>query len=179
VCSGCRRGPLEPAAGPMPNSHDRQARDERHGGDRARQPTASRGACRGLRRAGLDKQRLGTDRCDRHDRTHPPAKARACSCEEPSLRGSCWAGLYEYFLTRFASAEGKNGGSSTRPRLCGALPCVGDLLSPTKGPHLHPCLRLGRSVRAEREGSWKSPRRPLGDISATPGEQRHAPRRLA
>jgi len=49
---------------------------------------------------------------------------------------------FEYFLSQFASAEGKKGGQFYTPR------CVVRVLGPLQGPGLRSLLRLGRHVRS-------------------------------
>ncbi len=56
--------------------------------------------------------------------------------------------VYEYFLQRFASAEGKSGGQFYTPAR-GAGP--GGDASALQRPRLRPLLRIGRHVRAKRE----------------------------
>ena len=70
--------------------------------------------------------------------------------------------VYEYFLSQFASAEGKNGGQFYTPRC--VVRVLVEMLAPVQGPGLRPVLRLRRHVRAERE-IRRSPRRRIGDIS--------------
>ena len=57
--------------------------------------------------------------------------------------------VYEYFLSQFASAEGKNGGQFYTPRC--VVRVLVEMLAPYKGRVYDPVLRLGRHVRAERK----------------------------
>ena len=54
--------------------------------------------------------------------------------------------VYEYFLSQFASAEGKKGGEFYTPALCGQA--AGRNAEALSGPGLRPLLRLIRHVRA-------------------------------
>ena len=65
--------------------------------------------------------------------------------------------VYEYFLSQFASAEGKKGGQFYTPRC--VVRVLVEMLAPYKGRGLRSLLRLGRHVRAERE-IRRGPRRP-------------------
>ena len=53
--------------------------------------------------------------------------------------------VYEYFLSQFASAEGKKGGEFYTPRCVVKL--LVEMLEPYRGPGLRPLLRLLRHVR--------------------------------
>ena len=53
--------------------------------------------------------------------------------------------VYEYFLSQFASAEGKKGGEFYTPRCIVKL--LVEMLEPYRGPGLRPLLRLLRHVR--------------------------------
>jgi type I restriction enzyme M protein len=68
--------------------------------------------------------------------------------------------VFEYFLTQFASAEGKNGGQFYTPSCVVRL--LVEMLAPYKGRIYDPCLRLRRHVRAIgeiRRGSRRQARR--------------------
>ena len=97
-------------------------------------------------RPGLDKQRLG-ELIDVIATIELTASRESGASEgEQTHRSVDLLGrVYEYFLTRFASAEGKNG--ALHAELCGALP--GGDAGALQGPHLRPLLRLRRHVRAE------------------------------
>ena len=56
--------------------------------------------------------------------------------------------VYEYFLSQFASAEGKKGGEFYTPRCIVKL--LVEMLEPYQGPCLRPMLRLVGHVRAVR-----------------------------
>ena len=54
--------------------------------------------------------------------------------------------VYEYFLSRFASAEGKNGGEFYTPRCVVRL--LVEMLEPYSGRVYDPCCGIRRYVRA-------------------------------
>ena len=78
--------------------------------------------------------------------------------------------VYEYFLEKFAKAEGKRGGEFYTP--AGVVRVLVEVLEPHQRPRLRPVLRLGRHVRPGRE----VPRGPrhggLGHLRLRPGAQR-------
>ena len=57
--------------------------------------------------------------------------------------------VYEYFLEKFARAEGKRGGEFYTP--AGVVRVLVEVLEPHQRPRLRPVLRLGRHVRPGRE----------------------------
>ena len=77
-----------------------------HGRDRARQPGAEGRAAQGLRAARLDKQRLGQliDMIGN-------IRVRDAEARSRDVLGR----VCEYFLSQFASAEGKKGGEFYSP----------------------------------------------------------------
>ena len=54
--------------------------------------------------------------------------------------------IYEYFLSQFASAEGKKGGEFYTPRCVVEL--LVEMIEPYRGPRVRPMLRFVRHVRA-------------------------------
>lgn len=84
--------------------------------------------------------------------------------------------VYEYFLTRFASAEGKNGGQFYTPRHVVRL--IVEMLAPYKGRVYDPCCGSGGMfVQAEKFVEAHQGR--LGDISVYGQESNHTTWRLA
>ncbi len=84
--------------------------------------------------------------------------------------------VYEYFLTQFASAEGKNGGQFYTPN-CNVRLIVG-MLSPCKGRVYDPCCGSGGMfVQSERFVLEHGGR--LGDIAIYGQESNSTTRRLA
>ena len=57
--------------------------------------------------------------------------------------------VYEYFLEKFAKAEGKRGGEFYTP--AGVVRVLVEVLEPPQRPRLRPLLRLRRHVRPDRE----------------------------
>ena len=127
-------------------------------------------------RPGLDKQRLGelidviatieltaaSEGPGNGDRTH----------RSVDLLGR----VYEYFLTRFASAEGKNGGQFYTPSC--VVRCLVEMLSPYKGRIYDPaCGSGGMFVQSEK--FVESHGGKLGDISIYGQESNATTRRLA
>ena len=102
-------------------------------------------------RPGLDKQRLGEliDPSE-GEKTH----------RSVDLLGR----VYEYFLTRFASVEGKNGGQFYTPSC--VVRCLVEMLLPDKGRIYDPCYGSGGMfVQSEKFVQAHGGR--LGDISNT------------
>ncbi len=67
--------------------------------------------------------------------------------------------VYEYFLTKFAAAEGKNGGQFYTPR--GVVRVLVEMLAPYKGRVFDPCCGSGgcscrakSSLRLKRLAPW-------------------------
>ena len=127
-------------------------------------------------RPGLDKQRLGelidliatieltaaSEGAHRGDKTH----------RSVDLLGR----VYEYFLTRFASAEGKNGGQFYTPSC--VVRCLVEMLAPFKGRIYDPaCGSGGMFVQSEK--FVESHGGKLGDISIYGQESNATTRRLA
>lgn len=84
--------------------------------------------------------------------------------------------VYEYFLTRFAGAEGKNGGQFYTPSC--AVRCLVEMLAPYKGRVYDPCCgSAGMFVQSEK--FVESHGGKLGDISIYGQESNATTRRLA
>ena len=84
--------------------------------------------------------------------------------------------VYEYFLTRFASAEGKNGGQFYTPSC--VVRCLVEMLGPYKGRIYDPCCGSGGMfVQSEKFVEAHGGR--LGDISIYGQESNATTRRLA
>jgi len=84
--------------------------------------------------------------------------------------------VYEYFLTRFASAEGKNGGQFYTPSC--VVRCLVEMLAPYKGRIYDPCCGSGGMfVQSEKFVEAHGGR--LGDISIYGQESNATTRRLA
>jgi type I restriction enzyme M protein len=84
--------------------------------------------------------------------------------------------VYEYFLTKFASAEGKNGGQFYTPR--GVVRVLVEMLSPYKGRVFDPaCGSGGMFISSEKFALAHGGR--VGDISIYGQESNHTTWRLA
>jgi type I restriction enzyme M protein len=123
-------------------------------------------------RPGLDKQRLG-ELID----LVATIQLTAASEGEKSHRSVDLLGrVYEYFLTRFASAEGKNGGQFYTPSC--VVRCLVEMLAPYKGRIYDPaCGSGGMFVQSEK--FVESHGGKLGDISIYGQESNSTTRRLA
>jgi type I restriction enzyme M protein len=123
-------------------------------------------------RPGLDKQRLG-ELID----VIATIELTAASEGEKTHRSVDLLGrVYEYFLTRFASAEGKNGGQFYTPSC--VVRCLVEMLAPYKGRIYDPaCGSGGMFVQSER--FVESHGGKLGDISIYGQESNATTRRLA
>jgi type I restriction enzyme M protein len=123
-------------------------------------------------RPGLDKQRLG-ELID----VIATIELTAASEGEKTHRSVDLLGrVYEYFLTRFASAEGKNGGQFYTPSC--VVRCLVALLAPYKGRIYDPaCGSGGMFVQSEK--FVESHGGKLGDISIYGQESNATTRRLA
>jgi type I restriction enzyme M protein len=84
--------------------------------------------------------------------------------------------VYEYFLTRFASAEGKNGGQFYTPRCVVQL--LVEMLAPYKGRIYDPCCGSG-GMFVQSENFVEAHGGKLGDISIYGQESNATTRRLA
>lgn len=84
--------------------------------------------------------------------------------------------VYEYFLTKFASAEGKNGGQFYTPR--GVVRVLVEMLAPYKGRVFDPaCGSGGMFISSEKFVEAHGGR--IGDISIYGQESNHTTWRLA
>ena len=84
--------------------------------------------------------------------------------------------VYEYFLTRFASAEGKNGGQFYTPSC--VVRCLVEMLGPYKGRIYDPCCGSG-GMFVQSEKFVESHGGKIGDISIYGQESNATTRRLA
>ncbi len=123
-------------------------------------------------RPGLDKQRLG-ELID----VIATIELTAASDGEKTHRSVDLLGrVYEYFLTRFASAEGKNGGQFYTPSC--VVRCLVEMLAPYKGRIYDPaCGSGGMFVQSEKFVESHGGKR--GDISIYGQESNATTRRLA
>ncbi len=123
-------------------------------------------------RPGLDKQRLG-ELID----VIATIELTAASEGEKTHRSVDLLGrVYEYFLTRFASAEGKNGGQFYTPSC--VVRCLVEMLEPYKGRIYDPCCGSG-GMFVQSEKFVESHGGKLGDISIYGQESNATTRRLA
>jgi type I restriction enzyme M protein len=123
-------------------------------------------------RPGLDKQRLG-ELID----VIATIELTAASEGEKTHRSVDLLGrVYEYFLTRFASAEGKNGGQFYTPSC--VVRCLVEMLGPYKGRIYDPCCGSG-GMFVQSEKFVESHGGKLGDISIYGQESNATTRRLA
>lgn len=84
--------------------------------------------------------------------------------------------VYEYFLTQFASAEGKNGGQFYTPR--GVVRLLVEMLAPYKGRVFDPCCGSG-GMFVQSEKFVESHGGRVGDVSIFGQESNHTTWRLA
>ena len=136
-------------------------------------------------RPGLDKHRLGelidligtisllgAPSIARQEGAPEPSDARRSTHRSTDILGR----VYEYFLTRFASAEGKNGGQFYTPSC--VVRCLVEMLAPYKGRIYDPaCGSGGMFVQSEK--FVESHGGKLGDISIYGQESNATTRRLA
>jgi type I restriction enzyme M protein len=123
-------------------------------------------------RPALDKQRLG-ELID----VIATIELTAASEGEVTHRSVDLLGrVYEYFLTRFASAEGKNGGQFYTPSC--VVRCLVEMLEPYKGRIYDPCCGSG-GMFVQSEKFVESHGGKLGDISIYGQESNATTRRLA
>jgi len=123
-------------------------------------------------RPGLDKQRLG-ELID----VIATIELTAASEGEKTHRSVDLLGrVYEYFLTRFASAEGKNGGQFYTPSC--VVRCLVEMLGPYKGRIYDPCCGSG-GMFVQSEKFVEAHGGKLGDISIYGQESNATTRRLA
>ena len=123
-------------------------------------------------RAGLDKQRLG----ELIDLIATISLTAASEGEKTHRSVDLLGRVYEYFLTRFASAEGKNGGQFYTPSC--VVRCLVEMLAPYKGRIYDPaCGSGGMFVQSEK--FVESHGGKIGDISIYGQESNATTRRLA
>ena len=123
-------------------------------------------------RAALDKQRLG----ELIDLIATIQLTAASEGETNSRSVDLLGRVYEYFLTRFASAEGKNGGQFYTPS-CVVRTLV-EMLSPYKGRIYDPCCGSG-GMFVQSEKFVEAHGGKIGDISIYGQESNSTTRRLA
>jgi len=123
-------------------------------------------------RPGLDKQRLG----ELIDLIATITLTAASEGEKTHRSVDLLGRVYEYFLTRFASAEGKNGGQFYTPSCVVRL--LVEMLGPYKGRIYDPCCGSGGMfVQSEKFVELHGGK--LGDISIYGQESNATTRRLA
>jgi len=123
-------------------------------------------------RPGLDKHRLG----ELIDLIATISLTAANEGEKTHRSVDLLGRVYEYFLTRFASAEGKNGGQFYTPSC--VVRCLVEMLAPYKGRIYDPaCGSGGMFVQSEK--FVESHGGKLGDISIYGQESNATTRRLA
>ncbi len=127
-------------------------------------------------RPGLDKQRLG-ELIDLIATIELTAASEGAQSADRTHRSVDLLGrVYEYFLTRFASAEGKNGGQFYTPSC--VVRCLVEMLKPYKGRIYDPaCGSGGMFVQSEQFVESHGGKR--GDISIYGQESNSTTRRLA
>jgi type I restriction enzyme M protein len=127
-------------------------------------------------RPGLDKQRLG-ELIDVIATIELTAASEGAQSGEKTHRSVDLLGrVYEYFLTRFASAEGKNGGQFYTPSC--VVRCLVEMLGPYKGRIYDPCCGSG-GMFVQSEKFVESHGGKIGDISIYGQESNATTRRLA
>ena len=123
-------------------------------------------------RPGLDKHRLG----ELIDLIATIELTAASEGEQTHRSVDLLGRVYEYFLTRFASAEGKNGGQFYTPSC--VVRCLVEMLAPYMGRIYDPaCGSGGMFVQSEK--FVESHGGKLGDISIYGQESNATTRRLA
>ena len=135
---GAARGALGAPEGPGQAADHRQDRRRRDGRHRARQPLAQGRAAQGLR---PPRARQAAARP-----AHRPRSATSASATRRAASKDVLGRVYEYFLSQFASAEGKKGGEFYTPRCVVKL--LVEMLEPYKGRVYDPCCGSGGHVRA-------------------------------
>jgi type I restriction enzyme M protein len=123
-------------------------------------------------RPGLDKQRLG----ELIDVIATIELTAASEGEQTHRSVDLLGRVYEYFLTRFASAEGKNGGQFYTPSC--VVRCLVEMLEPYKGRIYDPCCGSG-GMFVQSEKFVESHGGKIGDISIYGQESNATTRRLA
>ena len=123
-------------------------------------------------RPGLDKQRLG----ELIDVIATIALTAASAGEQTHRSVDLLGRVYEYFLTRFASAEGKNGGQFYTPSC--VVRCLVEMLGPYQGRIYDPCCGSG-GMFVQSEKFVEAHGGKIGDISIYGQESNATTRRLA
>ena len=123
-------------------------------------------------RPGLDKHRLG----ELIDLIGTILLTAASEGEKTHRSVDLLGRVYEYFLTRFASAEGKNGGQFYTPSCI--VRCLVEMLAPYKGRIYDPCCGSG-GIFVQSEKFVEAHGGRLGDISIYGQESNATTRRLA
>ena len=123
-------------------------------------------------RPGLDKQRLG----ELIDVIATIELTAASEGEQTHRSVDLLGRVYEYFLTRFASDEGKNGGQFYTPSC--VVRCLVEMLEPYKGRIYDPCCGSG-GMFVQSEKFVESHGGTRGDISIYGQESNATTRRLA
>ena len=106
-------------------------------------------------RPGLDKQRLG----ELIDLIATISLTAASEGEKTHRSVDLLGRVYEYFLTRFASAEGKNGGQFYTPSC--VVRCLVEMLVPYKGRIYDPACGSG-GMSEVRNQNYEGRKRPQG-----------------
>ena len=145
------------------NPTHRQAHRRRHGRHRARQPAAQRRPAQGLRPS--HARQATPRRADRPHREHRPRATKSNRSKDILGR------VYEYFLSQFASAEGKQGGEFYTPQ--SVVQVLVEMLAPYKGRVYDPCCGSGGMfVQSEKfveaHGGQSSATSPSSARRATP-----------
>lgn len=123
-------------------------------------------------RPGLDKHRLG----ELIDLIATITLTAANEGEQTHRSVDLLGRVYEYFLTRFASAEGKNGGQFYTPSC--VVRCLVEMLAPYKGRIYDPCCGSG-GMFVQSEKFVEAHGGKVGDISIYGQESNSTTRRLA
>ena len=159
-CSGCRRRPAGPTSPRTPRARreqvHRRARRRRHGPAHGGEQVAGGHAAAVFNRDSVDSAASA----ELIDLLNSARFTGAGATKARDLLGE----VYEYFLEKFARAEGKRGGEFYTP--AGVVRVLVEVLRPDVGPRLRPVLRLRRHVRADREVPRRAPpRRPAASPS--------------
>ena len=129
---GATGGALGAPEGPGQAADHRPARGRRDGRHRARQPSLKGVLPKDYARPALDKERLGQ---------LIDLISNIQIGDEASRAKDVLGRVYEYFLSQFASAEGKKGGEFYTPRCVVKL--LVEMLEPYRGRVYDPCCGSG------------------------------------
>ena len=164
---GAQRSPLGVPAGKRKAAHHRQDGGRCYAGRGARQPSLKGVLPKDYAHPRLDKQRLG-QLIDMIGNIGLGDKAN----RSKDILGR----VYEYFLSQFASAEGKKGGQFYTPRCIVQL--LVEMLTPYKGHVYDPCCGSGGMfVQSEKFVEAHGGR--VGDIYVFGQESNHTTWKLA